>query len=146
MMNIAVAKISVAFLIERLSGPTRWRRWLLRGISVSIMCSAIITFLLFYLPCDPVSANWDKTLIKEGKGKCWNLKAVNTWDVIVGSMYQFQDPALTRRRKDAHCICKGYWAFLDFALAAIPVDMVWRLQMSRQKKFALSCLLGMGVL
>ena len=40
----------------------------------------------------------------------------------------------------------GYWAFLDFALAFIPIDMVWKLQMTRQKKFWLSCLLGMGVL
>lgn len=40
----------------------------------------------------------------------------------------------------------GYWAFLDFALAFIPIDMVWKLQMNWQKKFWLSCLLGMGVL
>ncbi len=40
----------------------------------------------------------------------------------------------------------GYWAFLDFALAFIPIDMVWKLQINRQKKFWLSCLLGMGVL
>ena len=40
----------------------------------------------------------------------------------------------------------GYWAFLDFALAFIPIDMVWKLQMNRQKRFWLSCLLGMGVL
>ena len=40
----------------------------------------------------------------------------------------------------------GYWAFLDFALAFIPIDMVWKLQLSLKKKLALSCLLGMGVL
>ena len=40
----------------------------------------------------------------------------------------------------------GYWAFLDFALAFVPIDMVWKLQINRQKKFWLSCLLGMGVL
>ena len=43
-------------------------------------------------------------------------------------------------------LSSGYWAFLDFALAFIPIDMVWKLQMNRQKKFWLSCLLGMGVL
>ena len=43
-------------------------------------------------------------------------------------------------------LSSGYWAFLDFALAFIPIDMVWKLQMDRQKKFWLSCLLGMGVL
>ena len=40
----------------------------------------------------------------------------------------------------------GYWAFLDFALAVIPVDIVWRLQLSTQKKLLLTLLLSMGVL
>lgn len=40
----------------------------------------------------------------------------------------------------------GYWAFLDFALACIPIDMIWKLQLSLKKKFLLICLLGMGVL
>ncbi len=40
----------------------------------------------------------------------------------------------------------GYWTFLDFALAAIPIDIVWKLQMDFKKKIMLSCLLGMGVL
>lgn len=40
----------------------------------------------------------------------------------------------------------GYWAFLDFALAAIPIDIVWKLQIDLRKKIMISCLLGMGVL
>ncbi len=43
-------------------------------------------------------------------------------------------------------VVSGYWAFLDFALAFIPVDIVWKLQMKRSKKFLLSLLLSMGVL
>ncbi len=43
-------------------------------------------------------------------------------------------------------IASGYWAFLDFALAFIPVDIVWKLQMKLSKKFLLSLLLSMGVL
>ena len=40
----------------------------------------------------------------------------------------------------------GYWAFLDFALALIPIDIVWKLKLDYKRKFLLSCLLGMGVL
>ena len=43
-------------------------------------------------------------------------------------------------------ITLGYWAFLDFALACIPIDMIWKLQLDLKKKFLLICLLGMGVL
>ncbi|CAD6588649.1 MAG: hypothetical protein ASARMPREDX12_003397 [Alectoria sarmentosa] len=123
MFSIAIGKISVAFLIERIAGPSDWRKWLLRGISISIFVSAVITFTLFYAQCQPTRALWDKDLIKEGTGNCWNPIPVNTWDLVIAS----------------------YWAFLDFALAFIPVDIVWKLQLSLRKKLLLTLLLGMGV-
>lgn len=43
-------------------------------------------------------------------------------------------------------VLSGYWAFLDFALAFIPVDIVWKLQLKKSKKLLLSLLLSMGVL
>lgn len=123
MFSIAVGKISVAFLIERIAGPNDWRKWLLRGISISVFISAVITFTLFYVQCQPARALWDKGMIKEGTGSCWNPIPVNTWDLVIAS----------------------YWAFLDFALAFIPVDIVWKLHLSTQKKLLLTLLLGMGV-
>lgn len=124
MFSIAIGKISVAFMIERIAGPSDWRKWLLRGISISVFVSAVITFTLFYAQCQPARALWDKEMIKEGTGSCWNPIPVNTWDLIIAS----------------------YWAFLDFALAFIPVDIVWKLQLSLQKRLLLTLLLGMGVL
>ncbi|MCJ1459452.1 hypothetical protein MMC28_009831 [Mycoblastus sanguinarius] len=122
-MSIALGKISVAFLIERIAGPCNWRKWLLRSISISVFISAVITIMLFYVQCQPARALWDKGMLKEGTGKCWNPIPVNTWDLVIAS----------------------YWAFLDFALAFIPVDMVWKLHLSVQKKLWLSGLLSMGV-
>lgn len=40
----------------------------------------------------------------------------------------------------------GYWAFLDFALAIIPVDIIWKLQLSTKKKVSLCLLLSAGIL
>ena len=85
MFSIAIGKISVAFLIERIAGPSEWRKWLLRGISISIFISATITFVLFYAQCQPVRALWDKGMIKEGTGSCWNPIPVNTWDLVIAS-------------------------------------------------------------
>ncbi|KAL6717296.1 hypothetical protein ACLMJK_005211 [Lecanora helva] len=42
-------------------------------------------------------------------------------------------------------LISGYWTFLDFALAVIPVDIVWKLQLNKSKKFLLSLLLSMGI-
>ncbi|KAL8895851.1 MAG: hypothetical protein Q9207_007983 [Kuettlingeria erythrocarpa] len=123
-LSIGVGKISVAFLIERFAGPSKWRKWLLRFISISIAVSAIITVILFYIQCQPVRAVWDKSLIKAGTGKCWDPIPLNTWNLVIAS----------------------YWAFLDFALAIIPVDIIWKLQLSTKKKVGLSLLLSMGIL
>ena len=89
MFSIAIGKISVAFLIERIAGPANWRKWLLRGISISIFISAVITFTLFYAQCRPVSAVWDKGMIKDGTGSCWNPIPVNTWDLVIASRSTF---------------------------------------------------------
>lgn len=77
--GIGVGKISVALLIERFAGPSKWRKWLLRSISISIAISAIITVTLFYIQCQPVRAVWDKSLIKAGTGKCWDPIPLNTY-------------------------------------------------------------------
>ncbi|KAL8671648.1 MAG: hypothetical protein Q9168_003854 [Polycauliona sp. 1 TL-2023] len=122
-LGIGVGKISVGFLIERFAGPSKWRRWLLRGISITIVISAIITVTLFYVQCHPVRAAWDKSLVKAGKAKCWDPIPLNTFNQVLA----------------------GYWAFLDFALAIIPVDIIWKLQLSTKKKVGLSLLLSAGL-
>ena len=83
--SIAVGKISVALLIERLAGPSKIRKWMLRSISISVFVSAIITILLFYVQCQPARALWDKGMIKDGTGSCWNPIPVNTWDLVIAS-------------------------------------------------------------
>lgn len=83
--SIAVGKISVAFLIERLAGPSKIRKWMLRAISISVFVSAIITIMLFYVECQPARALWDKGMIKKGTGHCWNPIPVNTWDLVIAS-------------------------------------------------------------
>lgn len=85
MFSIAIGKISVAFLIERIAGPKDWRKWLLRGISISVFVSAVVTFTLFYAQCQPARALWDKGMIKAGTGSCWNPIPVNTWDLVIAS-------------------------------------------------------------
>ncbi|KAL8852448.1 MAG: hypothetical protein Q9221_002678 [Calogaya cf. arnoldii] len=122
-LGIGIGKISVAFLIERFAGPSKWRRWLLRFVSISIAISAIITVALFYAQCSPVRAVWDKGLVKAGMATCWDPVPLSTWNQVIA----------------------GYWAFLDFALAIIPVDIIWKLQLSTRKKVGLSLLLSAGI-
>ncbi len=91
MFSIAIGKISVAFLIERIAGSSDRRKWLLRGISISVLISAVITFTLFYVQCQPAKALWDKGMIKDGTGNCWNPIPVNTWDLVIASRFNTVD-------------------------------------------------------
>ncbi|KAL8958950.1 MAG: hypothetical protein Q9183_005732 [Haloplaca sp. 2 TL-2023] len=122
-LGIGIGKVSVAFLIERFAGPSKWRKWLLRSISISIALSAFVTVILFYAQCQPVRASWDKALLKAGLAKCWDPVPLATWNQVIA----------------------GYWAFLDFALVIIPVDIIWKLQLSTKKKIGLSLLLSAGI-
>ncbi|KAL8871798.1 MAG: hypothetical protein Q9174_002446 [Haloplaca sp. 1 TL-2023] len=78
-LGIGIGKVSVAFLIERFAGPSKWRKWLLRSISISIVISALITVILFYAQCSPVLAVWDKGLLKAGMAKCWDPVPLATY-------------------------------------------------------------------
>ncbi len=69
-LGIGIGKVSVAFLIKRFAGPSKWRKYLLRFISISIVVSGLLTVILFYAQCQPVQALWDKSLLKAGKAKC----------------------------------------------------------------------------
>lgn len=90
--SIAVGKISVALLIERLAGPSKWRKWVLRSISITVLVSALITIMLFYVQCQPARALWDKGMIKAGTGHCWNPLPVNYWDLVIASKLLSQIP------------------------------------------------------
>ena len=43
-------------------------------------------------------------------------------------------------------VLKGYFAFIDVALAAIPVSVIWKLQMPRDKRISLSLIMSVGIL
>lgn len=86
-LSIGFGKMLVAFLIERIAPPGSKRKWLLRGISSSIVITGFITFVLFYAQCRPVQEVWDKSLIVKGLGSCLDPKAINTWNMVIASKF-----------------------------------------------------------
>ena len=40
----------------------------------------------------------------------------------------------------------GWLAFIDLALALLPITIMWNLQLSLEKKFGISAIMGLGVL
>ncbi|KAL8970838.1 MAG: hypothetical protein Q9183_001337 [Haloplaca sp. 2 TL-2023] len=122
-MAIATGKISVAFLIQRIQGPSKWRTRFLYFCSVSVFITGLLSVVLLFAQCQPARAAWTPSMIKDGTGHCWNPIPVNNYHISIA----------------------GYFAFLDFALAFLPVPIIWKLQMAMKKKLLLCALLGMGV-
>ncbi|CAF9923648.1 hypothetical protein IMSHALPRED_005982 [Imshaugia aleurites] len=121
-MALAIAKMSVAFLILRIIGPsTRWRKWSLYlsvGLTFTIGTLACI---LTFAQCNPPRALWEPTEVPWAK--CWKPSVQSNFAIFTGA----------------------YYTFVDMFLALLPTTFVWDLNLKRERKIALSMLLGLGV-
>lgn len=86
-MAIATGKISVAFLIQRIQGPSKWRLWFLRFVSVSVFITALFAVIFLFAQCQPARALWTPSMIKNGTGHCWNPTPVNNYDRVIAGMH-----------------------------------------------------------
>ena len=76
---VTIGKISVAFFILRLS-TTKWHRWFLQTVNVTLIIINIPLIVLTYAQCQPAGLLWDQTL----KGSCWNPKYQGTFALFQG--------------------------------------------------------------
>ncbi|KAL2048480.1 hypothetical protein N7G274_000392 [Stereocaulon virgatum] len=121
-MAVTTAKMSVAFLILRLIGPsTVWRKWSLYTSIVLTFIVGALACILTFVQCNPPRALWKPPSQVPG-AKCWNPK----------------------RQADYAIFSSAYFSFIDFFLAVIPSTFVWNLNLKLQKKIALSMLLSLG--
>lgn len=121
-MALAIAKMSVAFLILRLIGPsTRWRKWsLYLSIGLTFTIGALACILTF-AQCNPPRALWEPTKVPDAK--CWKPKVQSDFAIFTGA----------------------YYTFIDMFLALLPITFVWNLNLKPQRKVALSMLLSLGI-
>lgn len=121
-MSSAFGKASVAILILRIIGPnTFWRKWFLYiNLGLYMLISALCSIFAF-VRCSPVRALWEVQLL--ATAKCWSNTA---W--IGVSIFQ-----------------SSYGAFMDFALALLPITIVWNLKLDMKRKIGLCLLLGTGI-
>lgn len=123
-MPLATGKISVAFLIMRFMGNSRWRRAFLiwpSMIGSTVFCG--IAIILICAQCSPVEALWNPALVASGEAVCWPSYRLTDYALFTGS----------------------WLAFMDLALALLPITIIWNLQLDWHKKVGLSILMGFGV-
>ena len=138
-LSVTVSKVSVALLILRLLGPSAWRRWFLYLISGLSCLVGSLAVIFIYVQCTPVQTLWDPSV----GGACWNLTAVNRYDLFVSSKRPIGASIPT---SETLLIVGGFSCFTDFTLALFPLTIIWNLQLNKKKKVGLALLLGSGVL
>lgn len=140
--GLTTCKISVACLILRLQSPTRWRTLFLFGLCGFMVLTNIITVIVMFTQCTPITLLWDPS--SAPNGHCISPNVLAIMGQSVSSKYSPRFLLL-------HCgwltlrTLPGYMAFIDLVLAAIPVHMIWNLQMQKGKKIAICILLSTGI-
>ncbi|KAG8531973.1 uncharacterized protein KY384_003609 [Bacidia gigantensis] len=123
-MALGTGKASVAFLILRIMGKSFWRRaFLIYGAMIASFVFCSLAIILTFAQCRPVEALWNPSLVEMGKARCWPPARQADFSVFAGS----------------------WLAFMDLAMAIIPITIIWKLQISLQRKVAICCLMGCGV-
>ncbi|MCJ1481776.1 hypothetical protein MMC06_001935 [Schaereria dolodes] len=117
---LMLVKLSVCLLLLRVIEKTSRRMTqFLYVLMVFIVALHIVPFFLYVLQCRPLRAVWDPLV----QGKCYSLHLV----------YR------------AAYVAIGLDAFTDLVCSAIPIFVIYKLQMDIRTKIAICILMGLGV-
>ena len=109
-----MTRLSILLLYRRVFITSRFRM-AVNILIVYVSMLGIVSFLLPTLRCIPVNYNWNKTI----KGHCVNP------DIMFKTLSSFS-------------------VITDVVMLILPLPIVWRLQISKRRKFALTGIFMMG--
>ncbi|KAF6795315.1 integral membrane protein [Colletotrichum musicola] len=117
-MSFGLPKAAVVALLTRILNPCPWHRKFLWCMALFTLLSLTINMVCLFIHCQPTYSQWDFSV----KGTCWDKWVLVSIAIYTGSL----------------------GAFVDAYLAVYPATVLAKLQMSTQKKVALSVALGIG--
>lgn len=119
-VGLAIIKSSICGTLLRIASARKVYRYFVLGMLVLTISTFLVTLIGVLLLCQPVSANWDTSLLAEGKGKCLGMGTM-----IALSYTSTASTILT-----------------DMACAVFPGVMLYRTQMPRGRKISVGILLS----
>jgi hypothetical protein len=135
-----LTKISIAIMVLRLINvkAMKYYMYFLMGSLVLINGAALVIIFAF---CRPAYAYWDITVKNP---KCWNPKVLTTMSNVQGGKYFVVTINLVKLS-----MANGLTAwsiFTDLICTSVPLITIWKLQMARNYKLAVSFLIGFGLM
>ncbi|CAO2649750.1 Nn.00g010420.m01.CDS01 [Neocucurbitaria sp. VM-36] len=119
---ICLVKFSILTFYRRLD-PRQVTRWIVHFLMVWVAALSVVTFFVLLFVCTPPSLFWDPVGQAEHPEKCLKLSTQQVFFNINGVMNIIQDTMIY----------------------VLPMSIVWKLQMPRRQKIALSALLCVGL-
>ncbi|RAL64750.1 hypothetical protein DID88_001781 [Monilinia fructigena] len=119
-MGLAIIKSSICVTLLRIASAQKVYRLFVWGLLTLTICTFLVTLIGILLLCTPVAANWDTSLITDGKGSCSGMGTM-----IALSYTSTASTILT-----------------DLACAVFPGVMLYRTQMPTRRKIQVGLLLS----
>ncbi|KAF1354627.1 hypothetical protein BDV97DRAFT_395050 [Delphinella strobiligena] len=117
---IIPVKLSISFMLMRIASPMKGYVWSLYGVSAMFTVMNSIAFLYIIFQCNPVSYAWDTST---PGGKC------NDATILEDIYYSTTAVNITT----------------DWFCALLPVPLLWSVQLNRNAKVSVACLLSLGI-
>ncbi|CAF9904215.1 MAG: hypothetical protein HETSPECPRED_003435 [Heterodermia speciosa] len=118
-ISTAFVRLSVACLLMRNFGTTKYWRWGLLLAIIFIVTTKISILILLALECRPLQKTWDPML----NGSCWSWSSRSAF--------------ITYQRATG--------IISDWGLALLPVAGLWNTQLKLRRKVVIWTLMGMGL-
>ncbi|CZR50150.1 related to integral membrane protein [Phialocephala subalpina] len=115
---ITIVKVSIALFLQRIAPNKIYKRWLW-GIIVFLIAYTFACFLTIILQCTNLAVLWDPTT----KATCWTPKTLRSLSYVNSSLN----------------------IATDLVFAALPIPMLWNVQIKGRVKASLICIMGLGV-
>ena len=123
-IGLALIKSSICMTIYRISNVRRGARITVYCLFGLVWASFLVTFIGVLLYCDPIRANWETSLILEGKGTC------GTTGAMIGLSHTATVTTI----------------ITDLGCAVLPGQLLWKTQMRPQAKFEVFALMSVASL
>ncbi|KAI0110718.1 hypothetical protein GGR51DRAFT_74137 [Nemania sp. FL0031] len=120
LLGTLFARASIAVLLVRLFGKKRWLKWYLILWTIFESLATITLLIVIFVQCSPVEGLWDPSI----PARRWNPN-------IELYLAFFSQSTLT---------------FSDVTFVLFPVLTIWKLNMPKRRKIALSALLSLSLL
>jgi hypothetical protein len=122
--SLVLIKASICMTMLRVGSPIKALRVCVYILLGFIVCTFLATIIGILCLCRPIEANWDTSLVLEGKATCTSM------DVMIGLSYFSTASSIAT----------------DMACAVLPGVIVWNMQLKQMTKIAVCILLSFGSL